>query len=187
MTLKTRSGFFGQSRRQKAPHTWTSPWWGGHLYFQDGPLNWHYHTLEEKICWLQVNLHKQEWKGGVPATIQALDKGLPWEGDSYLQKSTTPHQVEVSNKQISPEINCIAVPVLNSRRSTLLCTVINYMWDGLGCKKKVIGKRGHSFTHRPLSPLNVCVSWQDVLSKMAQGLSRKKGKMMLNNQCPLWL
>lgn len=136
MTLKTRSGFFGQSRRQKAPHTWTSPWWGGHLYFQDGPLNWHYHTLEEKICWLQVNLHKQEWKGGVPATIQALNKGLPWEGDSYLQKSTTPHQVEVSNKQISPEINCIAVPVLNSRSSTLLCTVINYMWDGLGCKKK---------------------------------------------------
>lgn len=33
----------------------------------------------------------------------------------------------LTNKQISPEINCIAVPVLNAPRSTLLWTVTNYM------------------------------------------------------------
>lgn len=46
----------------------------------------------------------------------------------------------------------------------------------MDAKKKLTGKQGHSFTHCPLSPFNVCVSWQDVLSKMAQGAQQEEGK-----------
>lgn len=48
---------------------------------------------------------KQEWRGGVPASIQALHQGLLWEGDSYLQKSTTHHQAQVSENDADQYTN----------------------------------------------------------------------------------